>query len=73
MESYPADRAQAHAAGLQFYRERGVTKEFALVSDAIYFETVTKQRLQLLSIDWDKRISQFEGSEYVTITSSPSN
>ena len=72
MESYPADRSQAHTAGLQFYRGIGVTKEFYTVAEAIYFENVTKQRLQILSTSWEQRISEFSGSEYVTITSDPS-
>jgi hypothetical protein len=72
MESYPASRTAAHSAGLQFYRARGVTREFNTVQSAIYFETVTKSRLKLLAVDWEARTDNFSSNEYITVDSNTS-
>lgn len=72
MESYPADREQAHSAGLQFFRQRGVTRQFSTVEEAVYFEDVTRSRLKTLAVDWESRTDSFSGNSYVTIDSNTS-
>jgi len=68
MESYPSDRTQASVAGLQFYRSRGVSREFASIAEATYFETITKSRLSILANTWKSRLEDFENRQYVTFT-----
>ena len=68
MESYPADRAQAHAAGLQFFRGRGVSREFTTMAEAVYFENITESRLNILANNWKLKLEEFEDRRYVTIT-----
>jgi hypothetical protein len=69
METYPVSRAAAHDAGLQFYRARGVSREFTTVAEAVYFENVTETRLKQLTDSWKLRIEDFESHRYVTLTS----
>lgn len=72
METYPAGQAAAVAAEVAFFRDRGAVLNFSDVQDATDFETVTTSRLKTLAVDWNTVISDFSGTETVTVDSSTS-
>jgi hypothetical protein len=73
LESYPVGQDLAQTRELQFFRARTVTADFNTIYDATLFETVTKNRLKVLSVAWNSIVTAFTGSETVVVDSDTSS
>jgi len=68
--TYPDTRAAAVAAGLDYYRQVAVTREFDNLTDAQDFALHVRSRLQFLSNDYPATTDDFVGSATYTYVTS---
>lgn len=61
METFPVGQELAAYNGVAYYRARGGYIEYNQLRDAIYFESVTKQRLRVLTTAWSLIVDRFTG------------
>ena len=70
MENYPVGQALAEYNGILFYRSPYGFVEYTELSQAIYFENVTKTRLKILSDAWSRVTDVFSGTTVYDVASS---
>lgn len=69
LESWPNNREDAVTDNKSFYRGNTVTRDFSNIADALNFETITKTRIKILVISWNKNVDSFTGTDIVTVIS----
>lgn len=69
LETYPVSQAEAADAGIQFYRTRSASVDYTTIIAATAFETVTRNRLEVLTTAWNSIVTAFSGTEVVVIDS----
>ncbi len=67
LEMYPADKAEAVAAGLGYYRADTVTIDKDTVEDAVAQKADIVTRLNILVSAWDDYVADFADDVTVTI------
>jgi len=69
METWPAGQELADYNNIAYFRARAGYIEYPDLQDAIHFETITKQRLKILSDLWSQRTDNFQGALVYTASS----
>lgn len=69
LATFPEDRGDALAAGLEYYRTPTATKSYALIVDAINFASVVRGRLRVLPEEVERVRNDFDGTQSYTYTS----
>ncbi len=67
MRAWPVSKAPAAAAGLNFYRARGVLRTFPNVEDATAFQTGSRQRITMLVNAWQTVVDSFSTPDTYTV------
>src|SRR3990172_13199616 len=68
METWPANKADATAGGLQYYRGRTIQRDFTTIRDATSFVTVSSNRLGILAAGWNSIVEAFATNDLLTVT-----
>ena len=68
METWPANKADATAGGLQYYRGRTIQRDFTTIRDATSFVTVSSNRLRILAAAWNSIVEAFATNDLLTVT-----
>lgn len=70
MEAYPVSQAKAVLLNSPYYRIRVAEKSFDTIDAALDFETVTKNRLNILAEVWDAAVNDFTTDTSTIFTAS---
>ncbi len=62
LETYPRGQELAKYNNIPYYRARAGIREFSQLRDAVYFESVTKERLKILCDAWSTVVDKFAGT-----------
>jgi hypothetical protein len=69
LETFPENRGDAVAAGLEYYRQPSATKSYALLIDAINFASVVRGRMRALPAQVEGVRENFDGTQEYTYPS----
>lgn len=69
METYPVGQEAAASGNLVYFRDRGAAVTYNLLKSADEFIAITQGRLKTLANGWDVVVTDFSGTETVTVSS----